>query len=46
MADEALSGAGRVRQARDVMAFGQDLGRVLSDGRIVAAVPTNDRAVR
>ena len=36
MADEALSGAGRVRQARDVMAFGQELGRVLSDGRIVA----------
>ncbi|MBA3621741.1 MAG: hypothetical protein H0W51_05405 [Euzebyales bacterium] len=23
------------RQARDVMAFGQEIGRVLSDGRIV-----------
>ncbi len=35
MADGARPGPSRVRQARDVMAFGQELGRVLSDGRIV-----------
>jgi hypothetical protein len=35
MADEARCGAGSERQARDVMAFGQEVGRVLSDGRIV-----------
>ncbi len=35
MTGKARSEPSRGRQARDVMAFGQEVGRVLSDGRIV-----------
>ncbi len=35
MPAQDASGAAEARGARDVMAFGQEIGRVLSDGRIV-----------
>jgi DNA-binding transcriptional ArsR family regulator len=35
MPPQGASGAPEAREARDVMAFGQEIGRVLSDGRVV-----------